>query len=240
MPACGSTTAKISIDPARIRTPLRSSQVSTNVFWDDPYLPRLDTTVAAVDGEFVTLAETIFFAFAGGQERDHGTIGGHEVHDARWDGPKIVYRLPKKHGLRVGDHVEVVIDHNRRDRLRRLHMATEIVLELMTQAHPHLLKVGAHMSEDRGRIDFATDHQITDWLVEIAKAANRMIEADLPIERAFYEGSTTRRYWKIRGFGSVPCGGTLPESTGEIGPVDLRRSNPGRGKERVEITLTEG
>jgi len=214
--------------------------VSTRVFWDDPYLPRVETTVAWVHGESVTLAETNFFAFAGGQERDHGTIGGHEVLDARWDGPSIVYRLAKKHGLKVGDQVEVVIDHHRRDRLRRLHMATEIVLELLTQAHPHLVKVGAHMSEDKGRIDFATEHTLTDWLVDASKTANQMIETDIAIERRFYEGSETRRYWKISGFAKVPCGGTLPERTGEIGPINLRRTNPGKGKERVEITLTEG
>ncbi|NND02141.1 MAG: alanyl-tRNA editing protein [Acidimicrobiia bacterium] len=214
--------------------------MSAMVFWDDPYLPRLATAVSSVDGEFVSLAETNFFAFAGGQERDHGTIGGHEVLDARWDGPTIIYRLPRKHGLSVGDEVEAVIDHQRRDRLRRLHMATEIVLELLTKSHPHLVKVGAHMSAEKGRIDFATEHTITDWLVDVAKTANQMIEADIAIERSFLEGSTTRRYWKIPGFAKVPCGGTLPERTSEIGPIDLRRSNPGKGKERVEITLTGG
>lgn len=214
--------------------------MSTNVFWDDPYLPRLDTTVAGVEGDLVALTATNFFAFAGGQERDHGTIGGHEVLDARWEGPGIVYRLPKKHGLKAGDAVVVVIDHQRRDRLRRLHMATEIVLELLTKAHPRLVKVGAHMSEERGRIDFASDLTLTDWLVDIAKTANQIIETDIAIERSFYEGSDTRRYWRISGFAQVPCGGTLPERTGEIGPIDLRRSNPGKGKERVEITLTGG
>ena len=214
--------------------------MSSKVFWDDPYLPRLETTVAEVDGDSLTLTATNFFAFAGGQERDHGTIGGHEVLDARWDGPDIVYRLPKKHGLEAGDAVEVVIDHQRRDKLRRLHMATEIVLELLTKAHPHLVKLGAHVSEEKGRIDFASEHTMTDWLVDTAKTANQMIETDIAIERSFYEGSATRRYWRISGFAQVPCGGTLPERTGEIGPIDLRRSNPGKGKERVEITLTEG
>ena len=45
-------------------------------FWDDPYLCRCDTTVVAVQGREVALAESIIFAFSGGQERDHGTIGG--------------------------------------------------------------------------------------------------------------------------------------------------------------------
>ena len=213
--------------------------MSGKVFWDDPYLPHLETTVADVDGDNVALTETIFFAFAGGQERDHGTIGGLEVLDARWDGPDIVYRLPHKHGLRAGDEVAVVIDHQRRNRLLRLHMATEIVLELLTQAHPHLVKIGAHISVDKGRIDFATEYPLSDWLVDVAATANKMIETDIAIERDFLDGSDTRRYWRISGFAQVPCGGTLPERTSEIGPIELRRANPGKSKERVEIRLVE-
>ena len=53
--------------------------MTRKVFWEDPYLSSLETTVAAVAGTEVRLAETIFFAFSGGQERDHGTIGGYEV-----------------------------------------------------------------------------------------------------------------------------------------------------------------
>lgn len=213
--------------------------MTEKIFWDDPYRTALDTKVSSVAGDVITLAETVFFAFAGGQERDHGTVAGHEVLDARWDGPDIVYRLPKKHGLRAGADVAVAIDGARRSRLRRLHMATEIVLELMTQTHPHLVKVGAHISPDKGRIDFATEYSITDWLVEIARTANQMIETDIAIERDFYAGSDSRRFWRISGFAQVACGGTLPAHTGEIGPIDLRRANPGRGVERVEITLSE-
>ncbi|MBB1214066.1 alanyl-tRNA editing protein, partial [Klebsiella pneumoniae] len=46
------------------------------IFWKDSYLTRLDTTVAAVDGDDIRLDATIFFAFSGGQESDAGTIGG--------------------------------------------------------------------------------------------------------------------------------------------------------------------
>ena len=48
-------------------------------FWQDPYQTRLDTCVTGVYGEHVTLAETIFYAFSGGQESDAGTIGGWQV-----------------------------------------------------------------------------------------------------------------------------------------------------------------
>ena len=54
---------------------LETTAMTRKLFWDDPYRSALDTVVASVDGETVRLAETIFYAFSGGQESDHGCIG---------------------------------------------------------------------------------------------------------------------------------------------------------------------
>jgi hypothetical protein len=51
-----------------------------------------------------------FFCFSGGQESDHGTIGGIEVASARRVGLKINYTLPDNHGLTVGKLAEINID----------------------------------------------------------------------------------------------------------------------------------
>ena len=48
-----------------------------------------------------------------------------------------------------------------------------------------------------------------------------------------------RRYWKIREFARVPCGGTHLRRTGEVGALALKRKNIGKGKERIEITLAD-
>lgn len=213
--------------------------MTRKIFWDDPYLTSLATTVVAVSGDEVQVAETIFFAFSGGQERDHGSIGGHEVIDARWDGSSLIYTLPTGHGLEAGDSVEMVIDAERRSRLRRLHMATEIVLELLTQDDPAMSKVGAHIGADRSRIDFRCEESLAPRLARIGEAANSMVAADLEVVSAFSDEATERRYWEIADFARVPCSGTHPERTGEIGPIVLRRRNPGKGKERVEVALAD-
>jgi len=75
------------------------------LFWQDPYLTRLDTQVTRVDGNDVTVAETIFYAFSGGQESDHGTIAGKPVLKARKEGKEIFYTLEEGHGLEVGEAV---------------------------------------------------------------------------------------------------------------------------------------
>ena len=80
------------------------------VFWEDPYLAHLDTEIAKVDGDAVTLGATIIYAFSGGQESDQGSIGGHAILAARKEGADIVYTLPPGHGLKPGDRVATAID----------------------------------------------------------------------------------------------------------------------------------
>jgi Ser-tRNA(Ala) deacylase AlaX len=213
--------------------------MTNKAFWSDPYATQHATVVTSVSGADVTLASTIFFAFSGGQESDHGSIGGHPVVAARKDGLEIVYTLAADHGLATGQAVDVAIDAARRLRLMRLHFAAEVVLELFYRRLPGVGKVGAHIAQDKARIDFAWPESIAPLLPEIAAQANRIIADDLEIRTGFEDESTERRYWEITGFSRVPCGGTHVRRTGEIGPVRLKRNNIGRGKERVEIFLAQ-
>lgn len=207
------------------------------LFWDDPYRTALDTTVAEVRENVVTLRETIFFAFSGGQESDRGTIGGHEVLDARKIGTEIFYTLPAGHRLKAGDLVKVEIDGPHRLALMRLHFAAELVLWTMLARHGAPEKIGAHISPDKARIDFLWEGSIAPVLPDVADCVNRLIEENLPIESAFSDEAAERRFWRIDGVGEMACGGTHPKRTGEIGPVRLRRRNIGSGRERIEITL---
>ena len=45
-------------------------------FWDDPYRRELETRISGVEGDRVTVAETIFYAESGGQEGDRGEAFG--------------------------------------------------------------------------------------------------------------------------------------------------------------------
>ena len=209
--------------------------MSVKVFWRDPYLTELQTRVAGVDGDDVTLAETIFYALSGGQESDRGAIGGHLVLEARKAEREIVYRLPADHGLRTGDPVTVAIDWVRRYRLMRLHFAAEIVLELVYAKFAGIPKIGAHIAEDKARIDFALETPVTPLLPDFAAKVAEIVAADSIIVSAYSDEATERRYWEIPGFARVPCGGTHLKRSGEIGAVMLKRKNIGKGKERIEI-----
>jgi len=211
--------------------------MTKKVFWENPYQTSHDTTVTATNGRDIRVQSTIFFAFSGGQESDQGTIGGFPVFSARKEGFEIIYTLPENHGLAIGAPVRMKIDWGRRYRLMRLHFAAELVLELFYKKLDGVEKVGAHIGQEKARIDFAWPESIGPMLSEFTVEANRLIEADLAIKSAFEDEPNERRYWEIDGFSRVPCGGTHIRRTSEVGPIKLKRNNIGRGKERVEIFL---
>ncbi|MCA8863947.1 MULTISPECIES: alanyl-tRNA editing protein [unclassified Halomonas] len=211
--------------------------MTQKVFWQNPYQTDHDTFVASVDGTQITLESTIFFAFSGGQESDYGTIGGYPVISAVKKGSEIIYTLPDDHQLGLGQSVRIEIDWERRYRLMRLHFAAELVLELFYKAVPGIKKVGAHIAQNKARIDFEWPESISPMLQGFADEANRIIQSGLTIQTGFDDSKNERRYWEIEGFSKVPCGGTHVRTTSEIGPIRLKRNNIGRGKERVEILL---
>nr|NJM02420.1 alanyl-tRNA editing protein [Desulfobacula sp.] len=205
------------------------------LFWEDPYAHALDTVVDAVEGHLVFLRETIFYALSGGQESDSGTIGGYPVLEAKKTGLDIAYTLPEGHGLRPGDPVRIKIDGDRRYRLMRLHFAAELILELAYRHLNPIEKIGAHISSEKARIDFFWPEPISSHFPGLTAKANDIISQNLPIISAFSDEALEKRYWEIPGFARVSCGGTHLKTTGEIGPITLKRKNIGKGKERIEV-----
>jgi Ser-tRNA(Ala) deacylase AlaX len=213
--------------------------MTKKIFWEDPYLTQLETHIATVKDNDITVEQTIFYALSGGQESDHGTIGNNRVLQARKEGKEIVYTLENSHGLKPGDQVRMNIDWERRYKLMRLHFAAEIVLELVYQNLDSIEKIGAHIAQDKARIDFKWDENISTVLPVIKKEALGIIEANQEIISAFSDEEKEERYWEIRGFSRVPCGGTHLRKTAEIGEIELKRKNVGKNKERIEIYVSE-
>jgi alanyl-tRNA synthetase len=211
--------------------------MTRKVFWEDPYLTQLETSITSVRGSEITVAQTIFYAFAGGQESDAGTIGGSRVLEARKEDMEIFYTLENVHNLMVGDPVVIQIDWTRRYRLMRLHFAAEIVLELVYQMLNPITKIGAHIAQDKSRIDFEWNENISKIFPSIEDKAHNLINANFDIISAFSDEANERRYWEIKDFARVDCGGTHLKKTGEVGVIELKRKNVGKNKERIEIYL---
>lgn len=207
------------------------------VFWENPYLCDLKANIVSINDNDITLDQTIFFAFSGGQESDTGTIGGYQVLEAKKEGLEIIYTLEDNHDLNVGDEVQIQIDWKRRYQLMKLHFAAEIILELCYQNLEGIEKIGAHISEDKARIDFFWHENISKSFDLLESKANQLISENRMIISAFSDEENERRYWEIKDFGKVSCGGTHIKKTAEIGNIKLKRVNIGKGKERIEIYL---
>ncbi len=221
--------------------------MTLKLFWQDPYKTEDNATVTALNGPKIKLNQTIFFAFSGGQESDEGTIGCIKVVEAVKQGDKeniidIEYVLEREPDFNVGGVVEVKIDGERRQKLMKLHSATHIVYYFFIEKVGKQKIIGSNIAADKARIDFEYEKPIQELLPELEVAVNAFLAENHQIIRKPDEKSPDLWWWICeRGEGKevwkMPCGGTHPRSTGEIGKIRLKRKNIGKGKERIEVYL---
>jgi alanyl-tRNA synthetase len=84
--------------------------VTQKLFWADPYQTQLATRITSVSDNDVTVAQTIFYAFSGGQESDAGTFNTVPVLQARKEGLNIIYALADGHNFKAGDPITMQLD----------------------------------------------------------------------------------------------------------------------------------
>jgi Ser-tRNA(Ala) deacylase AlaX len=225
------------------------------VFWENPYQYTLYTTVASVNANELLFNETIAYSFSGGQESDKATINGIPIISSKMEAGNIYYTIPEGHSFSVSDKIKMEIDWPRRNRLMRLHFACELILVIINRLFGHknpneelqpeeidhigIIKIGAHIAEDKARIDFKLDQNISEYFPTILSEYNRIIQADLLIETGFSDEKNQIRYWRIKDLATVPCGGTHVKSTREVGFVNLKRERAGKSVERIKIMLEE-
>ncbi|MBN1499862.1 MAG: alanyl-tRNA editing protein [Spirochaetes bacterium] len=207
------------------------------LFWEDPYLTETEAVITGIDGNIVLLDRTVIFAFSGGQHSDSGTINGYQILKAEKKDREIYYTIENNHGLTQGSSVKVLLDWKKRYRLMRLHFAAEIILELINQNYQNPEKIGANISSEKARLDFIWHGNISAIFDDIISKSAVIINSDLPIISSFSDAANEKRYWEVKGFAKVSCGGTHLKRTGEVGQIGLKRNNIGKDKERIEIFL---
>jgi alanyl-tRNA synthetase len=145
-----------------------------------------------------------------------------------------------KQPLAVGDHVNTVVDGQRRDAIKRNHTGTHLLHAALRQVlGTHVKQAGSAVHPDRLRFDFSHFAQVADEeLQEIEDIVNREVLAnakvetleDVPIDVAVNEyhamalfgekyGDKVRVVKLSDGFSTELCGGTHTGATGEIGLV---------------------
>ena len=207
------------------------------VLWDNPYLGRLNLKIIQLNEDEVLFVQSIAFSFSGGQESDSATFNGIQIVSSRIDGLNIRYMFAPNHGFVIGDCGVMEIDWHRRNRLMRYHMLCELVLAITNkyfgkverELRPEdidnvgIVKVMAKMSDQGAYVDFDHD-DLRPHIPAIQSELNKIIAADLPIEKGYIDEEIQERFWRIEGLAIIPCGGTHVRSTRELGSATLTRA----------------
>ncbi|MGD2177508.1 MAG: alanine--tRNA ligase [Anaerolineae bacterium] len=177
----------------------------------DPYsCTATETQIVAIlrDGEPVEFAEegdrvgvvvpeTCFYAEAGGQVSDTGSIAPYqwdeeqqpawkiEVEDARQPVPGLVVHIGEveKGRPQVGDRVLVAVDRRRRMDVARNHTATHLLQTALRHTlGDHVQQAGSLVAPDRLRFDFSHPAMLTpEELEKVTKEVNEAILANYPV-----------------------------------------------------------
>jgi alanyl-tRNA synthetase len=223
---------------------------------------------AGESGE-VILDHTPFYAESGGQVGDRGWFysDDHNTVVAEVTGcyspiqAVRAHQVVMKSALRVGDHVDAVVDIERRVATMRNHTATHLLhAGLREILGKHVKQAGSLVAPDHLRFDFShftavEDEELQDIedLINKELLRNLKVETltDVPIDEAINKYHAMAlfgekygdkvRVVRIGDFSTELCGGTHTGATGEIGLIKiLKEGSVSSGVRRVEAVTGEG
>ncbi len=224
----------------------------------------VDTITAGQEG-VVVVNQTPFYGESGGQVGDSGMIKSDgvvaEVTDTNKYQGVFAHRVSVKEGtLKIGQPVELIVDHDRRSAIRSNHSATHLLHEaLRLVLGDHVAQKGSMVSADRLRFDFVHTKPVTPQeLAEVEDLANAIILQNTPVETRLMgveeaKESGARALFgekygdEVRvvsmgeptgnglGWSVELCGGTHVRRTGDIGLVSVvAESSVAGGVRRIE------
>lgn len=212
------------------------------MYWEDPYRRSFEAQIISNVGREVVLSQTCFYPRGGGQVSDSGIIESARVTDVvdRKDGT-IAHILESSLQARTGDIVRGEIDWEKRYSTMKLHSASHLLYYVMQE----VFGVEATPASS-GLVDEKKDR--TDYLFSTSLDQEKLKEAERRVNNIIKEAREVRtwndpsrdgkRMWELKPYPVMMCGGTHVRNTMEIGEVSVTRGKkPGRGKERIEITL---
>lgn len=227
------------------------------LYLGDAYLCDVQATVAAVDGDRVTLDRTVFYPTGGGQPHDTGTLGDARVVDVRKEGDE-VWHVLEGPVPEVGSTVRGRIDWDRRHALMRTHTALHVLCGVIWQEWGKAV-TGGNMEPLSARMDFEFDplpegFGTVEARVNEELAAARPIEVRfVPREAALADDDLIRtkvnlvppsvaalRVIDIVGLDKQADGGTHVRSTDEVGRIRVvKTESKGKANKRIRIEVVD-
>jgi alanyl-tRNA synthetase len=212
----------------------------------------------------VITAETPFYGEQGGQIGDAGVIRSAKaklrVDDVKRPVSTLYVHLGEiaEGELRVGDAVELEVDAERRDAIRRNHSATHLLhWALRTVLGAHVTQKGSLVAPDRLRFDFSHFAPLTpEERQRVEDLVNARVRANLPAQTDVLAIADAKKAGAIAFFGEKYgdtvrvltmgeskefCGGTHVSRTGDIAFFTItEETGVAQGVRRIEAVTGEG
>jgi Ser-tRNA(Ala) deacylase AlaX len=218
------------------------AESTKRLYWEDPYNREFEAKILALTGNEVILDQTYFYPRGGGQVSDTGSINSVRVTEAfnNEDG-RITHILEKPLPNKVGDRVHGEIDWDKRYRTMKLHSASHLLYYVMQEVFGKNIKPASSglVDEEKDRTDYLFDTSLDQSkLKEAERRVNTIIKEAREVKTWNDPNQGGKRMWQLEPYPVMMCGGTHVRNTHEISAVAISRGKkPGRGKERIEITL---
>ena len=239
--------------------------MTEQLYRTDAYLRDCTARVLAVNERGgIVLDRTVFYAAAGGQPGDKGSLevdggGTCPIATTVYDADKTtIVHVAADGSVRPapGQSVRAVLDWDTRSKLMRMHTTLHLLCALVK-----FPVTGGQVNPDDSRLDFdiedasavdkdaltaglnaliAANHPVTErWITDAELEANPQLVRTMAVKPP--TGSGRVRLVVIGEGGSVdlqPCGGTHVRSTGEIGPVVVTRiEKKGKQNRRIRVSF---
>ncbi len=217
--------------------------------------------------------KTPFYGESGGQVGDTGNLFnldgelvGRIIDTKKIDGDIFLHILEKNElPVSVNEKYNLVIDDERREKIKNNHSATHLLHEALRQTlGDHVSQKGSLVNEQKLRFDFTFNDQLKDdQLLKIEKMVNLSIRSNIQLSVDFMPAKDAIKKGAIALFGekypekarviffvnktaksnfsSIElCGGTHAESTGQIGSFKIiSEASVSSGVRRIEAITGE-
>lgn len=227
--------------------------MTVRAYFDDVLLDVLDATVLAHGAHegrpSVVLDATVFYAEAGGQMADRGTLAGAPLLDVQVDDAGVIHHVIEGSLPAIGARVRAELDRPR----RRVHMALHSAQHMLSRALLDVCgaeTVSSRLGEQACTIDVDRDALAAARIAECEGLVNDVIDQDrvvrawcpsseelasLPLRRAPKQSSNIRVV-DVQGFDVSPCGGTHVTRTAQIGLLRVLGTERYKGGTRVTFS----
>jgi alanyl-tRNA synthetase len=219
--------------------------MTERLYYKDSYLTRFDAKVvdANPDRTVVYLDRTAFYPSSGGQPFDLGLLGEVAIGEVVDEGDRVAHKLAAPLSA---DVVEGSIDWSRRfDHMQQhtgQHLLSAVFVDML-----HAATLSFHLGADSCTIDLGIPSLDSAQVQAVEQRANELVFENRRVTVDFQHASQATdlrkpsdrdgelRIVSIDDLDRSACGGTHVRSTGEIGPILIRKLEKIRGNVRVEF-----